>query len=392
MKKSCKYCEYKVYARGLCRGHHDRYLRGLRGRDLTSPIHRYSTVKPRETTREKEKPQPASEQMMYLRKANSTLEKRIDVLRGALGEQREMAEAIKTAIVAVDPIKQVPWISPKKSSTPVVPVIKFSDWHIGEVIKEEETEGFGSYSWDIAQKRIMKIVAAVIKWVGTLRNGYVIDELVIFGEGDYISGDIHRELSVTNEFPVPMQTAKAGLLFGTAVAVLAPHFNKVTVYQVGADNHGRLERKSQFKQKFQNNMSYLVNMIAETYLSEHKNVTVVSSQGIKYVATVAGWKFLIEHGDTVKSWMGVPYYGIERSRGREAVKRMNTLQTFHYQSIAHWHVPAWVSGNIIINGSLSGTNEFDHGCGRIAPPSQVAFLVHPKYGIFNFIPFRGDVV
>src|SRR6266581_4307027 len=57
---------------------------------------------------------------------------------------------------------------------------------------------------------------------------------------------------------------------------------------------------------------------------------------------------------------------------------------FDYMSVGHWHVPGVVSGNILINGSLSGTDEFDHGCGRHAPPAQVSFLVHPKHKIFGW--------
>jgi len=195
---------------------------------------------------------------------------------------------------------------------------------------------------------------------------------------------------VTNEFPIPVQSAKAGLLMGEVISRLAAEFNKVTVYQVGADNHGRLTRKPQAKQKFANSMSYVVNAIMEANLAKNGNVEVIVAQGMKYVATIAGWKFLITHGDTVKSWMGIPYYGIERDRAREAVKRMNTELNFHYQSLGHWHVAGWISGSILINGSLSGTSEFDHGAGRVGVPSQAAFMVHPTHGVFNFVPFKAE--
>jgi hypothetical protein len=44
-----------------------------------------------------------------------------------------------------------------------------------------------------------------------------------------------------------------------------------------------------------------------------------------------------------------------------------------------------------MNGSLSGTTEFDHSCGRHAAPAQTSFLVHPKYGIFDFVPWTFKV-
>jgi hypothetical protein len=325
--------------------------------------------------------------MMYLRKANALLEKRVAEMARTLGERREFLDAIGAAVVACEPFAHVEW-SVLDRAPVIVPVFKFSDWHIGEQTSKAETENFGEYNWAIAQERIGSISDSFLRWIDTLRNGYTITRCVVFGEGDYISGDIHHELSVTNEFPAPVQTAKAGLLMGETIAKIAAHFDGVTFYQVGADNHSRLEKKPRAKQKFQSGLSYLVHMIAEAYLTRCVNVKIIAAEGMKYIAEVEGWKFLIEHGDAVKSWMGIPYYGIERSRAREATIRMNTDRNFHYQSIAHWHVPAWVSGNILINGSLSGTSEYDHSSGRHSPPAQVAFLVSPTHGVFNFTPFQ----
>ena len=369
------------------------YMRQYRGIDMFKPI-RSRARTGEQITADAAAMHPGisadpteKEQILYLRRALASSSNEIKALRETIGSQREIAEAVKEIVVAIQPYPRMK-IKIQKSGSSIVPVIVFSDWHIGETISAEETEGFGEYNWLISQERIHAIIGSFLNWVTTMRNSYRITECVVIGAGDYIAGDIHRELSVTNEFPVPEQTAKAGILFGEVVAVLASAFDVVHVYQVGADNHGRLQPRPQFKQKAINNYSYLVNIISEATLRNHKNVSVVTAPGIKYTADIAGWKFLIEHGDTIKSWMGIPYYGIERARAKEATKRMNTDKSFHYQIVGHWHVPAWLSGNIFINGSLSGTNEFDHGCGRHAAPAQIAFLVHPKHGVFNFIPFR----
>ena len=328
------------------------------------------------------------EQLAYLRKANHDLECRISELVEAIGRQQEMATEIASAIVAAEPYPRVPVAIPSKpTGRPVTAAVVLSDWHIGEVIEENEVEGFGKYNFAIAQARIFRILDSFIKWIHVQRTGYAIDDLAVITEGDFISGDIHDELIATNEFPVPVQTAKAGLLLGESISRLAAHFNKVIVYAVGADNHSRLQRKPRFKQRYESGLSYLVNHIARCYLEKHENVTFQAATGIKMIASIAGWKFLCEHGDTVKSWMGIPYYGLERSRAREAVKRMGTSSDFNYYVIGHWHVPAIISGNIIVNGSLSGTSEFDHAAGRHARPAQVAFLVSRSHGVFNYVPF-----
>lgn len=337
----------------------------------------------------KQPPLSVPEQILHLRGRNSELGTEIARLRSIVGEQREFSDQVKAAVAAAEPYPRIKWHRPAKPGKPVIPVLKFSDWQIGQMVLASETEGFGEFNWEIAQRRVFTITDGFLRWVHTMRYGYRIDECRILVEGDMIEGDVLRdEAAITNEFPAPVQTARTGLLLGEAVARVAPHFGHVKVVEINVDNHGRTTRKPMTKRAPENTFNYLVHTIANQVLAKHPNVETFVAPGMKHVENINGFRFLIEHGHTVKSWMGIPYYGMERERAREATKRMGTDLWFHYQSIAHWHVAAWVGGNMLINGSLPGTSEFDHSCGRHAPPSQVAFLVHPEHGAFNFTPFR----
>lgn len=133
-------------------------------------------------------------------------------------------------------------------------------------------------------------------------------------------------------------------------------------------------------------MSLLVHIIANERASKCQNVRTVQSDGIKLLADVNGKKFLLEHGSDIKGWAGFPYYGMGRMKGREAARRMNTRRGFDYSVMGHFHVPAVIEGSMLVNGSLSGTSELDHAQGRHADPAQVAFLVHPHHGVFNWTP------
>jgi hypothetical protein len=330
-----------------------------------------------------------SEQIIHLRKANGALLSAIATLKENNGSLKEMSDLIAESVKQAEPFAPYSYPPAEMKSSPVVPVFKWSDWHIGEVIRAEETEGFGEFDYAIAEERLFGMVEDFLQWIEVQRRAYNITTCTIFGEGDYVSGDIHPELLATNEFPLPVQTAKAGLLMGEAIRRIAQHFDVVTMIQVNADNHGRLQKKPQAKQKGDNNMGYLVHTIANQYAAKIANFTPIMSEGAKFLATVNGYKFLIEHGDSFRGWMGIPYYGMMRSRHREANKRMTTDKGFHYHSMGHWHVPALVEGQTIVNGALSGTSEFDHIAGRHADPAQVAFLVNQKHGIFNIVPFAG---
>jgi len=334
--------------------------------------------------------QTEEELIDWMKFKNAQLESANKDLRLKIGAQKELGNEIGAALRAADKFPRYTYAKPQVTKSPVVPALMLSDWHIGEVIQEDETEGFNKFNYQVAEDRIFGIVESFLRWVEVQRKIYNITTVSVLGLGDWVSGNIHAELLATNEFPLPVQTAKAGLLFGEVLVRISQHFDIVDVSEVGADNHGRLQPKPQAKQKAANSMSFLVHTIANQYSEKQGNIKVDEAAGIKMVAEIANFKFLLEHGDTVKAYMGIPYYGMNRERGREAMKRMGTMQEFDYMGLGHWHVPGFVEGCVIVNGSLSGTSEFDHSVGRHAKPAQVAFMVHPKYGVFNWTPFNTD--
>lgn len=329
-----------------------------------------------------------SEVLHYKAKAH-TLEASYKSLLKERGKYKVLIDDLKSAVVALEPYPRVPvQIRKGDSKTPIAAVIKLSDWQIGEVIDAAETEGFGEFNFAIAEARALRLVQKTLEWVQMHRAaGYNLRQLHVFSEADLVSGNIHYELETTNEFPVTVAAAKAGSLLAEVIARFAPHFDKVTVWEMSADNHGRLTRKNQAKQGALNNYSYIAHVIANEKLEKHKNVTTIMGDGTKLLANVLGKKFLISHGHHIMGQMGIPYYGMERDRAREAMKRQHTDKNFDYISIGHWHVPAVIGSNILVNGSLTGTTEFDHMCGRHAQPSQVSFMVHPTHGIFNWTPW-----
>ena len=329
-------------------------------------------------------------QILHYRAKTKQLEKQLVKLMADRGKYKAFIDDLKSAVSASTPYPPIALPQPESASgTPIAVVMKISDWQIGEVISAAETEGFGRFNFAAAEKRVFQLVRKVVDWTDMHRKaGFNIPELHVFSEADLVSGNIHYELEVTNEFPVTIACEKAGSLFAEMITRLAPYFPKVVVWELSADNHGRLTRKNQAKQGGLNNYSRLAHIIANAKLAQHKNVEIVMSDGTKLLATVLGKRFLIAHGHHIMGQMGIPYYGMQRDKAREAVKRLNTNKTFDYLSIGHWHVPAIIDGNILVNGNLPGTTEFDHMQGRHAGPSQVTFMVHPAHGLFNWTAWK----
>jgi len=91
--------------------------------------------------------------------------------------------------------------------------------------------------------------------------------------------------------------------------------------------------------------------------------------------------FWIQHGDTIRAWAGIPFYGADREK-----KNINTMLgkfDIHipYVLTAHYHTPAEFN-DIIMNGSFVGGDTYSVGrLRRMSIPSQNLHGVDDKHGI-----------
>jgi len=280
-----------------------------------------------------------------------------------------------------------------------VQVAQVSDWHMGEVQVRDEIEGFNEFNPTICRERALTFAQKLVDRVDLQRNNFTVDDIHIICTGDMISGDIHQELKVTNEWPVPVQVVEAGELFAEFIYNLAPHYKRVVVHYLVNDNHSRLERKPQSKQEGLNSHNYTVGKIAEIRLSGIKHVEFNLYPMYEKVIEVNGMQYLITHGHNLRGWMGIPWYSYQRHVGKEAMSRMSLIMNspdiksaaakigFHKMMTGHFHTP-FNHPLYSCCGSLSGTSAYDHKDGRFADPSQSGWFNHAKYGEFDRTDFR----
>ena len=322
-----------------------------------------------------------------VRKLRADLRKSRKDLSITLEKVGELSEARKLIEEALEPLSPAPirfkapkkWTKKGKRSYLAVPLV--SDWQIGEVIKAEACS-WGAFNWKIAQARVKTYAQEFVQWLDAMRSGYAVKDVTVMVLGDMISGDIHDGLRVTNEFPVPVQAVNAGDLLATFVSLLSGYAEHVRIEFVGLDNHGRLTKKAQWKDGALNNMNYVVFHVAKGRLDKHLNVDMHYHLDSPAYIDLDGRPILAMHGHQFKSWMGIPYYGIQRYRGQKAIKHMEEGKPFFEIFCGHWHNSARPPG-AIMNGALPGTGELDTNVGRHGPPAQTSMLWHPKYGPFN---------
>lgn len=332
----------------------------------------------------KHKIESPSPQVLHLRERISALEGKIAAARSREGHY---AEAISHVLQAVD-IAEPPKFRFTEKSKPgqgVTLVVHLTDWHIGQTTKPEYVEEFGDFNYALAESRVGTLLNKILDKVAVVRKGYKCEECVVIGTADWVSGDIHHELQVTNEFPAPVQAVKAGFMLGGFIVELAAHFKTVRCECLAAGNHDRITPKPQCELGGLNSWGYVATSIAKQHVSAIDNIRFETYLGSRAVVDAAGTQYLIMHGDGIPAHMGVPHFGVDRLVMREALRRMNRSDDVHFDAVVlgHWHV----ANNLMFaryGGSLSGTTAYDHKYARHAAPHQTSWLVHPRHGEFDW--------
>jgi hypothetical protein len=284
----------------------------------------------------------------------------------------------------------------KKADSEIIPVIHNTDAHMGAVQQGDEIEHFNEFNPELCDKRILGFTGGFIEWVQLHRNAYNIKRCNVVFTGDLISGDIHDELRVTNAFPVPQQCVRAAQVYAKQITLLAPHFETVTVDFLTEDNHSRLTKKPQAKEAGINSYGYLIGKLIEAYISKVDNVVFNIHAMHEKVISISNMNYLITHMHGVKSWMGIPWYGIQRRTAREAMARQTIImddvmmaKEIGFNKIIHGHFHEPFNSSLsCCGGSVSGTDAYDHQAGRHAKPSQSIWMIHPKWGEFNRSDFQ----
>jgi hypothetical protein len=303
------------------------------------------------------------------------------------GESLNFNDDLAAAITALPTTKPAKMKVPQNDNQPVVATLCIGDWHIGGKVLADEMAGYNAFNYRIANARGRLLTGKVLEWVDECRSARPVNDLHVVGLGDFIEGELREEAIRRNEFTVPESVVACAEMMAKMIWQLGQGFQTVTMDMIGADNHGRLGRKPQSADKARNNYNYLIYDAVKARLSNMANLTMNLHLPTRAQFKIAGRSVLAEHGDACRAWMGIPFYGLERSEGREARKRLKKGQRYTQRLVGHWHTP-WKMSFGIGNGALCGSTEYDAEAGRHAEPSQTSFLMHPRHGVFNYIEWN----
>lgn len=311
-------------------------------------------------------------------------------VRRLLEQNEQLNHALNVVDRAESATLQPPqWLLPrerKKTQTATV-VCMLSDLHLDEVVLPEEVDGLNAYNRAIAEIRLKTWTANTIKMARQHLAGLKYDGFVLLLGGDIFSGDIHEELSETNE-----DTMIGSLLYwaeqiGAAIDMLATEFGKVHVAAV-AGNHGRTTRKPRAKLRARTNFDWLLAKMLERHFRTDKRVTFQIPESSDCLVSIYGQGHLLTHGDQAHGGGGIGgiYPPIMRLRARKAQRYLAIGSSFDTLWLGHWH-QYMPSPSMIINGSMKGYDEYAYinnfGCEQ---PQQALAVVTSHRGIILQAP------
>lgn len=294
-----------------------------------------------------------------------------------------VGQDIISALDAI-PAPQSPAITPpnmRAQHDPEEMVLLWSDSQVGQVVDQRESGGLGSYNTDIFRQRLEYLQLSLKKIFEIHVSNTHYPTFNIFFLGDIIEGTtIFPGQQRQTDLHSVAQVMEAVDKIAEFVAWIAGQFPWAVRCYCVVGNHGRIGKKGE--ESPLNNLDYLVYWIIKERLRNYSNVRFEISESWYMIVQKLGWRFLLIHGDDTRGWMGVPYYGMERSESRMGRMVGDAGSNFQYYCCGHHHQEATIKSRMFLNGSWVGGSEFSIKKMQTAnKPTQMLFSVHKDFGV-----------
>lgn len=272
-----------------------------------------------------------------------------------------------------------------------VPTLLLSDLHWGEVVDPSQIGGVNEYSLAIASARLRRTVETAVDLLKNHIASPTYPGVVLALGGDMVTGDIHEELSATNEAEIMPVVLDLWGALAWAIEVMADEFGRVFVPCVGG-NHARTTQKIRAKGRNFTSFDWLVYQFLAKRFEGDERVTMFVPSGPDALYTVYGHKYLLTHGDQFRGGDGMIGALGPIIRGDHKKRSRNGQIGMEYDTlvIGHWHQLIQMK-RLIVNGSLIGYNEYAYaGNFGFEPPQQALWITHPKHGITFSMPVQAE--
>ena len=309
-------------------------------------------------------------------------------------EQKMSKECIKRASeiqIICDHIirasKVQSYIEPEKldidysgKSTNTIPVLMFSDSQAGTFISSEATGGLNHYD-----KTVLK------QQMEMLRDGIVSISLKQLSEHPILKihmlGDMLEGLGIfpSQAFNCDMDLYEQFFAFADHVCKflieLLQLYSRIEIKCIPG-NHGRVGKRGENPHYINWDLFWYKHL--EQKMQNYKQISWDITKSWWLTDTNHDTTSLLLHGDGIKSWMSLPYYGIERADARYTKLFASMKNQYQLLEMGHFHTPTVLpsaTGYTLINGCFTGASVYAlKDLTTTSRPVQMMFGVHKQHG------------
>lgn len=261
------------------------------------------------------------------------------------------------------------------------PWLMLSDLHLDEVVQPAEIGGVNAYNRRIAEQRLRATFDNTVDVCTNYWSGIAYDGFVCALGGDLYSGDIHDELTQTNEDTILGSILHWSDLLASGIAQLADTFGRVHV-PVVVGNHGRRSRKPRSKFRARDNFDWFTgHLLARTFANDKRITFDVAESADTFVQSY-DHRVCLTHGDQASGGAGIGgiWPPLMRLDARKRQRNAAVNQPYDLLVMGHWHQLVF-GPSFIVNGSLKGYDEYAYTSNfGYEDPQQALWLMTPERG------------
>lgn len=268
------------------------------------------------------------------------------------------------------------------------------DLQYGQLVRPSDTPlDVGEFDSTIFDERAARYVEAV---TGSLRDyaaSHQLEELVFALGGDFVEG---ADIFAGQAWQLEKDPARQTVDLASRMEQMLRELIRFAKEEVGVErigiyavpgNHGKVGGKRSGATPATMSWDWLFAMMLRDKLrGEPVDQFVIEPAGVLLFET-AGHVFLTIHGDEVKGWGGLPFYGLAKYDGK-AIRLARLV--YDYCLLGHHHQPASIpngsGGEFIVSGDWVGGNNLSKFLAAASRPQQRILFVSRKFGITENVP------
>lgn len=306
----------------------------------------------------------------------------------ALAKQEAFFDRIVDAVrvpVTVPKYKAAKQAARKPARSVIAPVY---DQQFGQFVRPDDTPGNrGGFDVEVFDQRLARWVEGVTSVLERYATAYRVEELILPFGGDHVEGDeIFPGQAWQLELDPPRQVWELALKMDSALREVIRFARTeigvkyLAVYGI-TGNHGAVGgRRGGARPKTYNWDWLFLKILLDRLRAEPIDEAAIEPGGALFFRC-AGHEFQAIHGDQIKGWGGIPFYGLTRFDAR-SIRLHNTI--YRYLLMGHHHQPAQIpngAGETIVSGDWVGANNLSGVITAASRPQQAVIFVAPKWGI-----------